>query len=849
MSEAFAPYYDPQRPLFDLGAFSAKNFIGNKPFLTDAIDNLTAPYVPIRFSLHPGTSVLGAMQDRDMATNLQKINLDRVRSFYGLNKQSGDLPKPAQIFPKFNEPKAETSNMPKFEKMEKLKPPVFDPMAKSENIFDTFFKKHAVDNKHNITKELNLDPKKRDHMYALMNAVSLTAARIRSGNAMQGSQALIDHKLDHPDRILSMPYWDRVKVLNQNGYARYDESRARYLEDNARFAKEKYNGDLRKLLKLPPHEFKKEVQQFKGIGPLGAEIFHREVAPHMKKANFSPDYTPQQLKEMGVYKEVYGPADGPRLASLKKWPDHWINPQDPKGWLQWYERYHGGRRTDDDERQINRWKSFKARHGASLTKNPTPRRAFALRNWAIDPSKFVKNKPVLDKLMGKYREETMDKKATITFHHVEEREEGSDKVHTHHVDARQGDDIIGHATIYPQGNDKFKEKHVWLDSLKVNKGHRNKGLGTVLLLKALDAHRGNKVMLKAAPFGDKPVEQQKLVNYYKKHGFKPMKDRRVYLYKNAGLTRDQLHEDGWLAKIIKKRKIKNKNLDKTGEFMGGIPLSIFERALSHKIAEEKKEILAKAAQLSPDWSIGVTFKDLEKVAVKTEAVQYPEILQKTQQPTAVIVDRDLKYTKTPYWANRFYGQLTDKMRAKGYAVTRDHHPVNLSPPKADVWIGHNTGADRLKHAPKNTKTLEVKHQYDEEGKEPFYRVTDKMVSDMDNITKKSGLTSTLEKMSALKGKLFNNPPEFETDAPNNRYQLNYNNKHIANLYHKIKTKHSSGMYIEPNYSNAPEAIKLLSSMMKHNPKEFSNLKLKNLNKKVVPTPLHKAFEALHFIEK
>lgn len=83
----------------------------------------------------------------------------------------------------------------------------------------------------------------------------------------------------------------------------------------------------------------------------------------------------------------------PIYASQKKWPSKWINKQDPGGWGQWYDRYSQGRRTEDDARQIKRWLSFKARHGSAFKKNPTPRRAFALMNWAIDPLKLVqKNK-------------------------------------------------------------------------------------------------------------------------------------------------------------------------------------------------------------------------------------------------------------------------------------------------------------------------------------------------------------------------------------------------------------------------------------------------------------------------
>jgi hypothetical protein len=122
---------------------------------------------------------------------------------------------------------------------------------------------------------------------------------------------------------------------------------------------------------------------------------------------FTPDYTPEQLKAMDVYKEVYGPKEAPRLASLSQWPDSWYNEADPHGWLQWYNRYSKGRRIDDDERQIKRWNAFKARHGGNMfQEDPTPRRAYALRNWAVDPLKLVKDpekRVKLQKAMEEYR--------------------------------------------------------------------------------------------------------------------------------------------------------------------------------------------------------------------------------------------------------------------------------------------------------------------------------------------------------------------------------------------------------------------------------------------------------------
>lgn len=131
----------------------------------------------------------------------------------------------------------------------------------------------------------------------------------------------------------------------------------------------------------------------------------KRIATLFKRGEeFTPDYTPEQLKAMGVYGEVYGPKDAPRLASLPQWPQHWYHEADPHGWLQWYQRYSQGRRIDDDVRQIKRWAAFKARHGGkAFRENPTPRRAYALRNWAIDPTKLVNDPKSLQKIMEDYK--------------------------------------------------------------------------------------------------------------------------------------------------------------------------------------------------------------------------------------------------------------------------------------------------------------------------------------------------------------------------------------------------------------------------------------------------------------
>jgi superfamily II DNA or RNA helicase len=138
--------------------------------------------------------------------------------------------------------------------------------------------------------------------------------------------------------------------------------------------KEQLNEIFRKILKEEGDRYRQQREQEKQSAELPA---------------FQPDYTPGQLHALGVYKSLYE-KEGPRLASLGEWKPEWVTEHDPKGWLEWYQNYNSGRRLpDEDARQIKRWASFKARHGGPFMKDPTPRRGWALRHWAINPEKLV----------------------------------------------------------------------------------------------------------------------------------------------------------------------------------------------------------------------------------------------------------------------------------------------------------------------------------------------------------------------------------------------------------------------------------------------------------------------------
>ena len=133
---------------------------------------------------------------------------------------------------------------------------------------------------------------------------------------------------------------------------------------------------------------------------------------------FTPDLTPKQMLELGVFGGVYMrdctaefPADwfvdakfatGERDEELNffainasqplaEWERKgWIYDEDPRGWFQWYCRYYMGRRCPDDERQIKRWKAMR-RHVAQVQKHCAVgdqlcrrKQRQALLHWAYD---------------------------------------------------------------------------------------------------------------------------------------------------------------------------------------------------------------------------------------------------------------------------------------------------------------------------------------------------------------------------------------------------------------------------------------------------------------------------------
>lgn len=136
------------------------------------------------------------------------------------------------------------------------------------------------------------------------------------------------------------------------------------------------------------------------------------------KPDFKPDLSPLAMAKLGVFGGAYfaddiddckgipdaildkqtGKKDKSNNAfkvnsgmSREKWDERgWLTKENPRGWYEWYCRFHEGERFDEDDDQIERWKDFGNRwtpgsKEALNNMNPGPGSRQALLHWAYNP--------------------------------------------------------------------------------------------------------------------------------------------------------------------------------------------------------------------------------------------------------------------------------------------------------------------------------------------------------------------------------------------------------------------------------------------------------------------------------
>jgi hypothetical protein len=114
---------------------------------------------------------------------------------------------------------------------------------------------------------------------------------------------------------LAQSTWDqRVEALNRAGYTRYQERTATMLGELTSHLLERWKGDLRRLRDEAGRDPKVErelLQEFKGVGDVGVDIFFREA-----QATWSELFPFADRRALDAAGRLKLPKDPERLAEL-----------------------------------------------------------------------------------------------------------------------------------------------------------------------------------------------------------------------------------------------------------------------------------------------------------------------------------------------------------------------------------------------------------------------------------------------------------------------------------------------------------------------------------------------------
>lgn len=155
------------------------------------------------------------------------------------------------------------------------------------------------------SKELGLDLSKAEDRFKWFLASILFAKRISAEIAKETYHQFEKERLTTPEKILKAG-WDRlVQVLDSGGYVRYDFSTASNLLGIMKELEEKY-GDLEELNRQSsdPSDLEKRLQEFKGVGPVGVNIFLRELRGIWHKAKPKPSKIAVEAAQRIALKDI-----------------------------------------------------------------------------------------------------------------------------------------------------------------------------------------------------------------------------------------------------------------------------------------------------------------------------------------------------------------------------------------------------------------------------------------------------------------------------------------------------------------------------------------------------------------
>jgi hypothetical protein len=148
------------------------------------------------------------------------------------------------------------------------------------------------------SEELGLDLSDPRDRFKWFLASILFSNRISAEIAGKTYRSFEEEGLTSPERMLEAG-WDRlVEVLDSGGYTRYDFSTADYLLYNMEKLEEEY-GDLEAVNERASdsRDLEERLKEFKGMGPVGVNIFLRELRGIWEKADPEPSKEALEIGE------------------------------------------------------------------------------------------------------------------------------------------------------------------------------------------------------------------------------------------------------------------------------------------------------------------------------------------------------------------------------------------------------------------------------------------------------------------------------------------------------------------------------------------------------------------------
>ncbi len=121
--------------------------------------------------------------------------------------------------------------------------------------------------------------------------------------------------LTTPEKIACASWEDLVRVHGRGGYVRYDGITATYMKEIAAKLISEYGGDVRRMdaLSKSPAELEARLMELKGVGPITARIYLRELRSVWRNADPEPtDPEVRAAKALGMVTD-----EGRALEQLK----------------------------------------------------------------------------------------------------------------------------------------------------------------------------------------------------------------------------------------------------------------------------------------------------------------------------------------------------------------------------------------------------------------------------------------------------------------------------------------------------------------------------------------------------